>query len=56
MIKTVQTQIVENETANLGDFTLAASRREHATSAITWARSDRALILRHQALLLSALR
>ena len=51
-----QTRIVDRETANLSDFALAASRREHAKSAITWARSDRALIRKHQALLLSALR
>jgi aminoglycoside phosphotransferase (APT) family kinase protein len=50
-----QTWIVERETANIGDRRLTAARREHARSAVGWARSDRALIRRHQARLLSAL-
>jgi Phosphotransferase enzyme family len=50
-----QTRIVDLETANLGDPGLSATRRRHAKAAIAWARADRALLRRHEKLLLSAL-
>jgi aminoglycoside phosphotransferase (APT) family kinase protein len=51
-----QNQIVATETANQHDLTLSPARREHAGRAVAWASADRALIRRHHALLLWALR
>ncbi|HEX4725754.1 MAG TPA: phosphotransferase [Pseudonocardiaceae bacterium] len=51
-----QTRIVDLETVNLHDPRFSPTRRAHARRAITWADSDRDLIRRHHALLLSALR
>ncbi|MEU5696867.1 aminoglycoside phosphotransferase family protein [Actinosynnema sp. NPDC020468] len=51
-----QTRVVERETANLRDERLRPQRRAHAGKAVAWAESDRAVVRRHHALLLSALR
>jgi Ser/Thr protein kinase RdoA (MazF antagonist) len=51
-----QTRIVDVETANLGNPAHSAARRQHAKTAIAWATADHALLRRHEALLLSALR
>lgn len=51
-----QTRIVDLETANLSNPRLPASRCQHAKAAIAWASADRALLRRHKAPLLSALR
>lgn len=51
-----QTRVVDLESANLDDARLTPTRREHARNAIAWATSDRALVRRHEEMLLSALR
>jgi hypothetical protein len=51
-----QTRIVDLETANADSPRHSAARRQHAKTAIAWATADRALLRKHEALLLSALR
>ncbi len=51
-----QTRIVDLETANADNPRHSAARRQHAKTAIAWATADRALLRKHEALLLSALR
>lgn len=51
-----QRRIVDLETANLGNSGLPAARRQHAKAAVAWAAADCALVRRHEALLLAALR
>ncbi|SPL93989.1 aminoglycoside phosphotransferase [[Actinomadura] parvosata subsp. kistnae] len=47
-----QEHIIEAETARLRTRDLPPRRRRHAEAAIAWATADRALVLRHRAMLL----
>jgi hypothetical protein len=51
-----QTRIVDLETTNVDDPRHSPARRQHARTAIAWAAADRALLRRHEAQLLAALR
>ncbi|WP_121006543.1 aminoglycoside phosphotransferase family protein [Saccharothrix australiensis] len=51
-----QTRVIDVEGAKSHDTALTATRRAHARDAVAWATADRALVRRHEALLLSALR